>query len=93
VHSQGGDDGLKAQSLQVAGGGLENLLQESQPPAHFQRRRVQGAGERLGNKVLSGEIFEHRTLLLKALISIPKLEAKPETARASISAVVIITSR
>ncbi len=65
VHSQGGDDGLKAQSLQVAWGGPENLLQESQLPVHFQGCRMQGRGDFFGNHVLRGEICKHRTFVLE----------------------------
>src|ERR1700722_20835907 len=63
VHSQGGDDGLTAKAFaRLLRPYPENLLQEPQLFIYLQRRRMKGRGERLGNNVLSGEIFEHRTL-------------------------------
>ena len=56
---------MKAQPLQVASGGPEDLLQEPQFPVGFQGRRMQGRGKGLGDNVLRVEIFENRTLVLK----------------------------
>ena len=50
----------------------------------MQRRR-----ERLCDNVLGGEICEHRTFVLESFDLRSMLKAKSETARASISAVVI----
>jgi hypothetical protein len=66
VHSQGGNDGLKAKAFaRLLQHYPENLVQEPQLFIHFQRRWMQGRRELVGHDVMHGQIFDRRTPALK----------------------------